>query len=112
MLSFDILHTFLIAPSAAPTSVNILEITPSNIAVQWGMVPCIERNGDVTGYSVQYSGGGDTHTLFISGGGATFATLSNLRSSAAYTIKVAPVNSAGVGQYSNSLHTLTAGMAV
>ena len=42
------------APSAPPTSVNVSDVTPSSITVQWGPVDCIHRNGDITGYSVQY----------------------------------------------------------
>ena len=42
------------APSTAPTSVSVYEVTSSSITVQWGAVNCIHHNGDITGYSVRY----------------------------------------------------------
>ena len=63
------------------------------------MVPCIHRNGDITGYSVRHSGGGSTQTLNVSGGGLMVATITGLTPSTEYTIEVAAVNSAGTGVY-------------
>ena len=92
---------FLQAPSAAPTSVSVSEVTSSSITVQWGAVNCSHRNGDITGYSVRYgvqeSG---THTVNVSGGGATETTISGLMLSTTYSIEVAAVNNAGTGVYS------------
>ena len=94
-----------IAPSAAPTSVSVSGVTSSSITVQWGAVDCIHRNGDITGYSVQYGvvGSGSTQTMSVSGGSVTEATISSLMSSTTYSIQVAAVNSAGIGVYSDLL---------
>ena len=99
------LHLNLIfpsAPSAAPTSVSVSEVTFSSITVQWGAVDCIHRNGDITGYSVRYGihRSGSTQTVSVSGGGATMTTISELTSSTTYSIEVAAVNSAATGLYS------------
>ena len=67
------------------------------ITVQWGMVPCIDRNGEITGYSVRYSGGCSTQTMNVT---ERETTLQDLTSSTNYSIEVAAVNSAGVGVYS------------
>ena len=77
----------------------------SSITVQWGAVDCIHRNGDITGYSVQYGvqGSGSTQTESISGGGTTEATISELTPSTSYVIDIAAVNSAGTGVYSEPL---------
>ena len=90
------------APSAAPTSVSVSEVTSSSITVQWGAVDCIHRNGNITGYSVWYGiqGSGSTQTVSVSGGGATMTTISGLTPSTTYSIEVAAVNSAGTGDYS------------
>ena len=90
------------APSAAPTSVSVSEVTSSSITVQWGAVDCIHRNGDITGYSVRYGvqGSGSTQTMSVSGGGATQTIISGLESSTNYSIEVAAVNNAGTGVYS------------
>ena len=90
------------APSAAPTSVSVSEVTSSSITVQWGAVDCIHRNGDITGYSVRYGvqGSVSTQTVSVSGGGATMRLISGLMPSTTYSIEVAAVNNAGIGVYS------------
>ena len=98
------------APSAAPTSVSVSEVTSSSITVQWGAVPCIHRNGDITGYSVQYGvvGSESTQTMSVSGvvSGGMYK-VSELKQLTNYTIKVAAVNSAGIGVYSNIIEVST-----
>ena len=88
------------APSAASTSVRESGVTSSAITVQWGEVNCTDRNGNITGYSVQYGvqGSGSTQTRDVSG---TEATISSLMPSTNYSIQVAAVNSAGIGVYSD-----------
>ena len=97
------------APSAAPNSVSVSEVTSSSITVQWGAVPCIHRNGDITGYSVQYGvlGSESIQTMFVSGDNVT---ISNLASSTKYIIQVAATNDAGTGEYSDPVTTNTDGM--
>ena len=99
------------APSAPPTSISTPDVTNSSITVQWGPVDCIHRNGDITGYSVQYGvqGNGSTQTMSVSGGATTETTITELNSATTYSIEVAPVNSAGTGDYSNSISAITSG---
>ena len=87
------------APSAPPTSVSVSEVTSSSITVQWGPVDCIDRNGDITGYSLQYLEAGSEFikNLSVSGGSVTEATISNNKPLATYNIELAAVNSAGIG---------------
>ena len=105
-------HFFLLAPSAAPTSVRVSAVASSSITVQWGVVDCIHRNGDITGYSVQYGvvGSGSTQTMSISGGSVTEAIFSSLIPSTTYSIEVAAVNDALMGPYSSAVHQLTSGI--
>ena len=97
--------TFPPAPSAAPTSMSVSEVSSFSITVQWGAVDCIHHNGDITGYSVRYGihGSGSTETVSVSGVEATMPTISGLMASTTYTIEVAAVNSAGTGVYSDPL---------
>ena len=91
------------APSAPPDSVSISEVTSSSITVQWEMVPCIHRNGDITGYSVQYGiQGQSTQTMSAPGdsSGGSYE-ITGLQSSTTYSIQVAARNSAGTGDYSD-----------
>ena len=84
----------------------------ANITVQWEMVPCIHRNGDITGYSVQYTGGGSTQTLSVSGESTTEATINELNASTSHSVRVAAVNDAGTGPYSSAMDQLTAGITL
>ena len=87
-------------PSAPPESVTADGMSTS-ITVQWGSVPCIHQNGVITGYSVRYGveGSGNTpQTVTATGNGAT---ISDLTPSTNYTVQVAAVNSAGVGENSD-----------
>ena len=101
-----------LAPSAAPTSVSVLpNVTSSSIIVQWGAVDCADRNGDITGYSVQYTGDGSMpQTMSVSGNSSEgMVTISGLSAATRYTVEVAAVNSAGTGEYSDPVPTLTSG---
>ena len=98
------------APSAPPTSVSVSEVTSSSITVQWGPVDCIDHNGDITGYSVQYGEvEGDRVVMMVEGDMNRRATISDLTPSTEYTVSVAAVNSAGTGMYSNEIVPETEG---
>ena len=99
---------FSAAPSVPPSSISTTS-TPTTITVQWGELECIDRNGEITGYSVRYSGGGSTDTVSVSGGGARQTTISGLTPSTDYTIEVAAVNNEGTGPYSTGMVVRTPG---
>ena len=88
---------------------SISEVTSSSITVQWEMVPCIHRNGDIIGYSVQHTGSGSTQTMSVSGSHVTVATITGLTASTAYLVRVAAANGAGTGVFSSSQFTVTLG---
>ena len=105
-----IMNVVFSAPSAPPTSVTTPSATFSSITVQWGPVNCIDRNGDITGYSVRYGvqGGGSTQTKNVSGS-TTETTISGLQSSTNYAIEVVAVNGAGTGPFSSPITMETPG---
>ena len=84
------------APSAPPSSVSVSEVTSSSITVQWGPVDCIHRNGDITGYSVQY--GSETVSVSGDSSGGMYV-ISGLMPSTTYSIRVAAETSTGTGPY-------------
>ena len=104
------------APSAPPTSVSVSEVTSSSITVQWGPVDCIHRNGDITGYSVQYgkvgSAEGERTLQIVEGAMDRQATISGLTPSTEYTVSVAADNTAGTGVYSDESVLETKGNTV
>ena len=99
------MHT---APSAAPTAVSVSALNSAAITVQWEMVPCIHHNGDITGYSVQYTGGGSTQTMNVSGDSSGgMVTISGLSPATMYTVEVAAETSTGTGVYSTLVMVTT-----
>ena len=94
-------------PSAPPTSVNVSDMTNSSITVQWGPVECIHRNGNITSYSVRHGVDGTRsyQTVNVSGG----STITGLNAATNYSIEVAAVNSAGIGEYSDPISSITLG---
>ena len=84
------------APSAAPTNVDVSVINSTALIVQWETVPCIEQNGDITGYTVRVLESGEMDV-----GDVNEVTISELTPSTTYSIQVAAVNSEGTGPYSD-----------
>ena len=104
-------HVFFLAPSASPSTVRTSSKTISSITVLWGSVDCIHRNGEISGYSVQYGvqGSGSTQTMSVTGGTTSQANITGLISATNYSFEVAAVNSAGTGMYSDPITSITLG---
>ena len=78
------------------------------ITVQWEMVPCIEQNGDITGYTVRVLESGKMERVEdVVGDDVTQVTISELTPSTTYSIQVAAVNSIDTGPYSSLITTDT-----
>ena len=77
-------------------------INSTAISLSWGEVNCTERNGVITGYSVQYNivGGMQSTTVNVTGD-VTSTVIDGLTEFMTYTVSVAAINSNGVGLYSN-----------
>ena len=88
------------APSAAPTNVDVFVINSTALNVQWEAVPCIEQNGDITGYTVCVLVSGEMERV-EDAGDVNEVTISDLTPSTTYSIQVAAVNSEGTGPYSD-----------
>ena len=89
------------APTGAPDGVSEVSVTGNSITVQWGEVPCMDRNGEITGYTVEVSlSGMIVRTENVNGGSARKGTVSGLTPSTQYTVTVAAANSVGSGPFS------------
>ena len=89
------------APSAAPTNVDVSVINSTALTVQWEAVPCIEQNGDITGYTARILESGEMERVEDVGDDVNEVTISELTPSTTYSFQVAAVNSEGTGPYSD-----------
>ena len=94
-----------IVPSSAPQSLDILSVGPRNITIIWGRVDCIDRNSEITGYTVRYGQVGSTTTVMESVSGTSDSdrvfTVIRLTPSTSYFFQVAAVSSEGTGPFSS-----------
>ena len=89
------------APSRPPDGVSEVSVTVNSITVQWGEVPCMDRNGEITGYIVEVTlSGMIVATENVNDGSARRGTVSGLTPSTQYTVSLQAVNSAGSGPFS------------
>ena len=110
------MYSFITAPSASPEMVNASLLHFSSIDVHWGEVPCIYRNGEITGYVVMYnkissqrSSGQIQERMVVMDGHR--AIINNLAPLTKYSVMVAGVNSAGTGQFSKPVTVVTEGIS-
>ena len=85
--------------------------SPVSILIQWSRVPCINRNSNITGYTVHYStGGGSTESVSVSGTDQSERTYTAtlLVPSTSYSILVVAVTSTGTtGPFSTTVTETT-----
>ena len=73
-------------------------------------MPCLRRNGKITGYILEtYTGEMTVDTEVINGSDVRAATVSGLNSTSHYTVSVAAVNGAGTGPATPSINFAIAG---
>ncbi len=89
------------APTGAPRDL-LPSSTSRSISVIWRNIDCIERNGNITGYVVEFQRVDGTATTDGQVVGQTF-TASGLRPFTNYTFRVGGVNSAGMGPFTNAI---------
>ncbi len=96
-----------IAPSAPPRNVMPTITTSRSITVTWDTITCIERNGIITSYTVEFGPSGNP-TMRTGITELTFTASTNgLTPFTNYTFQVAGVNSVNTGMYSNIISITT-----
>ena len=78
--------------------------TPTSITVMWDRLSCVDRNGEITGYRIQYGITTLSTTVNITGTSASDRTFTayGLVPLTTYMFRIAAINSDGVGPYSNT----------
>ena len=73
-------------------------VTARSITIEWDELACLDRNGEITSYTVEARAGGTLiRTVNVNDGSAREATVSGLTPSTAYTVTLQAVNSADSG---------------
>ena len=114
IVDLSVLYLYhLSASRGPPQSVMILSVTSSSITIQWGRVSCIDRNSEITGYTVRYGQTGSTTTVMesvsVTSDSDRMFTASGLISHTNYTFEVAAVNSEYMGNFSTGTIVRTSG---
>ena len=110
-----VILSLLLVPSGAPQAVLAVATGSNSIFVQWDRVSCINRNSEITGYTIRYAPSGDAPSdipiMGTTRSDRTY-TITALRVATSYTIMVA-ANPSGVttGPFSDPIdvETLTFG---
>ena len=76
-------------------------MTARSISMSWNEIECIERNGMITNYTVEFSSLGGSVIPGVLMVNERRFTASGLTSFTNYTFQVAGVNSNGTGPFSN-----------
>ena len=98
--AIEVLFSF-IAPSGPPVIVMSPTVSSRSITVNWNEIPCIQRNGRIIRYEVEFGPSGEGT---ISGRSFTANELTPFTN---YTFQVRGVNSEGSGPYSNLINITT-----
>ena len=93
------------APTAPPHIINFPSATSRSFSAFWTKIRCIERNGPITNYTVEFRkvGGALIPGVVVN---RTFTT-SGLTPYTNYTFRVAGVNDNGTGPFTNVTSILT-----
>jgi len=84
------------APSSPPADLEVTSTTPTSFSIEWGDVPCTDRNSNITGYSGRYKLTESSYTVtavsFNTMVGISNFTATGLIPRSNYTIEVEAVN--------------------
>ena len=95
-----VLHTYT-APSSPPRKVHVTSHNPASLMVTFEQPPLIDHNGEITGYTIQYTRVGSSDTMSVNVTSGTTHTISGLVAYVNYSVIVAAVNVNGTGPFSD-----------
>ena len=91
-------------PSAAPTGFAVVSVSSSSVTLTWDTLMCIDENGPLMGYIIEYTpDGGMPSTTSLTGSNQ----LTGLAACTNYTLRIAAQNDAGIGDFSAPLSVIT-----
>lgn len=94
-------------PSASPVDFRVVSTSPFSVSLEWGSVPCLKRNGQITSFVLQCLGNERNEILSVDSIENREITIDNLTTLTNYSFQIAAMTSAGTGVYSDVLTTNT-----
>ena len=86
-----------IVPSGTPEWLTVRGSLPTSVRLSWGAVPKDQRNGEITGYSIQIEGPNTTTGGYFTLDAYSSEEVSDLRPSTEYTFSVSAMTEGGSG---------------
>ena len=96
-----------LAPTRSPQGI-VHSVTATSVNVSWNEIECIERNGMITNYTVEFSSLGGSVIAGVLMVNERRFTASGLTPFTNYTFRVAGINSNGEGPFSDIITIETA----
>ncbi len=93
---------FFAAPTGSPGVPTASVIMSTNITLTWTEIDCLDRNGVITSYIIQYGEGTNRDITITTPSSATTHLITGLKPFTQYTFTVAGVNSVGAGSFSSA----------
>lgn len=95
-------------PAGIPPELRTVSVTSSNITITWGKIECSLQNGHITGYDIRvYCLSVLLSTIRVQSVGVRTYTANSLSPNREYGFRVAAVNDAGVGEFTQQLTVTT-----
>ena len=109
-MSFIFICTHLV-PSSAPTGVQVVQVKGRVAVLSWKPIPCCHQNGEILQYYIEYETSVPESVVYQDNtvGEVRQIILHNLLPNTKYEVKVAAVNSAGIGIFSPPVELITPG---
>ena len=101
------LRTSTSTPSAPPRNVRVTAANSNSLRIKWAAPPSPDRNGVITGYTLQYKKSSASSYSNISLSVKRSARLTSLNESTEYQVRVAAATSSGIGPFSDIVVTTT-----
>ena len=105
--AFIILCVCSAAPGVPPPDLITKAVSYDTVQIVWGEIPCIKRNGLITGYVINVSLDGEVVTSISSVGSSTNTTVSSLLPLRTYSVSVAALSDQGTGPLSSPVLVTT-----
>ena len=115
---YAVWFSYAVAPTGKPRILTAKNVTDTLLELAWNREDCRGRNGEITGYVVQYNEDHDSDdvmnmfVVLVEGEPSQSGTIDSLSPNTSYMFQVAAVNANGTGPLSEpySVTTLTKGI--